>query len=190
MQNSYRIIAGNFRGRKFTFPDAIGLRPTSGRIRETVFNWLQFEINNKTVLDLFGGSGALSIESLSRGAKEVYVIEKNPVVYKQLLSNLALLETNNYTLINADALNYLANQCDKSFDLVFLDPPFSTDLLPQALSLLSSNNCLNSQSKIYIESENIINEDKLGSITGYCYNIVKHKKSGKVHYCLININKL
>ena len=190
MQNSYRIIAGNFRGRKFTFPDAIGLRPTSGRIRKTVFNWLQFEINNKTVLDLFGGSGALSIEALSRGAKEVYVIEKNPVVYKQLLSNLALLETNNYTLINADALNYLANQCDKSFDLVFLDPPFTTDLLPQALSLLSSNNCLNSQSKIYIESENIINEDKLGSITGYCYNIVKHKKSGKVHYCLINISKL
>ena len=190
MQNSYRIIAGNFWGRKFTFPDAVGLRPTSGRIRETLFNWLQFEITNKTVLDLFGGSGALSIEALSRGAKDVHVIEKNPVVYNQLISNFALLEVNNYTLANADALNYLTNQCDKSFDLVFLDPPFTRDLLPQALSLLSSNYYLNNQSKLYIESEYIINEDKLGSITGYCYNIDKQKKSGNVHYCLISLHKL
>jgi len=65
MQNSFRIISGDFRGRKFSFPEVEGLRPTSGKIRETLFNWLQFDIINKTTLDPFAGSGALSFEALS-----------------------------------------------------------------------------------------------------------------------------
>ena len=83
---------GEFRGRKFSFPDVDGLRPTPGKIRETLFNWLQFDIINKTALDPFAGSGALSLEAISRGAKEVYVIEKDREVYEQLKSNFKLLD--------------------------------------------------------------------------------------------------
>ncbi|HIM95289.1 MAG TPA: 16S rRNA (guanine(966)-N(2))-methyltransferase RsmD, partial [Gammaproteobacteria bacterium] len=75
--NTFQIIGGEYRGRKFGFPDADGLRPTSSKVRETLFNWIQFESFNKTYLDLFAGSGALSFEALSRGAKQVTTIERN-----------------------------------------------------------------------------------------------------------------
>ena len=91
MQNSFRIISGEFRGRKFSFPEVEGLRPTSGKIRETLFNWLQFDIINKTALDPFAGSGALSLEAISRGAKEVYVIEKDRKVYEKLQIQLQVV---------------------------------------------------------------------------------------------------
>lgn len=189
-KNSFRVISGNFRGRKFTFPDSAGLRPTSGKIRETLFNWLQFEISHKTVLDLYGGSGALSIEALSRGVKELQLIEQNTLVYKSLIANFNSLGINNYKLINSDAIKFISNKCNKSFDLIFLDPPFNKDLLPQSLELLARNNYLNNKSKLYIESEFIINKDKLSILDGYCYNIEKQKKTGNVHYCLVSLEKL
>ena len=92
MQNSFRIISGDFRGRKFSFPEVEGLRPTPGKIRETLFNWLQFDIINKTALDPFAGSGSLSLEAISRGAKEVYIIEKNGEVYEKLKYNFNFLD--------------------------------------------------------------------------------------------------
>ena len=186
--NSFKIIAGQFRGRKFTFPDANGLRPTTGKIRETLFNWLQFDIAEKRILDPFSGSGALSLESLSRGAKKVYSIEKNSVVFKQLQSSFALFPENKYNLVNADALSCLSQACHEPFDLVFLDPPFAKDFLPIILELISDNGYINEGSKIYIESEFKINDDNLSALSGYRYNIAKQKKSGNVHYCLINLD--
>ena len=187
--NSFRIIAGQFRGRKFTFPDANGLRPTTGKIRETLFNWLQFDIAEKSILDPFSGSGALSLESLSRGAKKVYSIEKNNLVFKYLQSSFSSFPDEKYTLVNADALNHLSQSCPDPFDLVFLDPPFAKELLPQAIKLISDNGYINQDSKIYIESEFKINDDNLRSLSGYRYNISKQKKSGNVHYCLINLSE-
>ena len=148
MQNSFRIIAGDLRGRKFSFPGVEGLRPTSGKIRETLFNWLQFNIINKTTLDPFAGSGALSLEALSRGAKEVYVIEKDRKVYEKLESNFKLLDRGHYTIINKDAMIYLATPSKRPFDLVFLDPPFKKNLLLETIEKLSNNHYINSQSQI------------------------------------------
>ena len=190
MQNSFRIISGKFRGRKFSFPDTEGLRPTPGKIRETLFNWLQFDIINKTALDPFAGSGALSLEAISRGAKEVYVIEKDREVYEQLKSNFKLLDRNQYTIINEDAMIHLAKPSKQSFDLVFLDPPFAKNLLIQTIEKLSSNNYINSQSQIYIESEYKLTEDNLSSVINYHFKINKQKKSGNVHYCLISLGAL
>jgi len=187
MQNSFRIISGDFRGRKFSFPEVEGLRPTPGKIRETLFNWLQFDIINKTALDLFAGSGALSLEAISRGAKKVYVIEKDREVYAKLKSNFKFLDSGQFTIINEDAMVHLANPCKQSFDLVFLDPPFAKNLLLQTLEKLSNNHYINSQSQIYIESEYKITEDNLSSLTNNHFKINKQKKSGNVHYCLISL---
>ena len=142
MQNSFKIISGDFRGRKFIFPEVEGLRPTPGKIRETLFNWLQFDIFNKTVLDPFAGSGALSLEAISRGAKEVYVIEKDRKVYEKLKSNFKLLDRDQYTIINEDAMIHLDKPSKQSFDLVFLDPPFEKNLLLSTIDNISKNNLL------------------------------------------------
>jgi len=187
--NSFRIIAGEFRGRKFYFPDASGLRPTTGKIRETLFNWLQFNIAGKSVLDPFTGSGALSLEALSRGAKTVCSIEKNHAVFKQLQTNFALVSSEKYTLVNGDALTHLSQASNKPFDLVFLDPPFAKEILPQVLQAISDNGYISQYSKIYIESEFQINNDNLSVLDSYHYNIDKQKKSGNVHYCLISLGE-
>ena len=188
--NSFRIIAGEFRGRKFSFPDAAGLRPTSGKIRETLFNWLQFDIAGKSILEPFTGSGALSLEAISRGAEAVYSIEQNNTVFKQLLVNFKSFPSEKFKLINDDALTHLNQVTNKSFDLVFLDPPFAKEILPQILRLIADNGYINQTSKIYIESEFQINNDNLSALNGYRYNIAKQKKSGNVHYCLINLGTL
>ena len=190
MQNSFRIISGKLRGKKFSFPDIEGLRPTSGKIRETLFNWLQFNILNKIVLDPFAGSGALSLEAISRGAKEVYVIEKDRKVYEKLKSNFKLLDRSQYTIINEDALIHLTKPSKQSFDLVFLDPPFAKNLLLETIEKLSNNHYINNQSQIYIESEYKITEDNLSSLINYHFKINKQKKSGNVHYCLIRFGIL
>ena len=190
MQNSFRIISGKFRGRKFSFPDVEGLRPTSGKIRETLFNWLQFDIINKIALDPFAGSGALSLEAISRGAKEVYVIEKDRDICEKLKSNFKLLDRGQYTIINEDAMIYLAKPSKQSFDLVFLDPPFEKNLRIQTIEKLSSNNYINNQSQIYIESEYKITEDNLSPLINNHFKISKQKKSANVHYCLISLEIL
>ena len=178
------------KGRKLSFKDADGLRPTSGKARETLFNWLQFEISDKTILDPFSGTGALGIEALSRGASKVYFIEKNSKAFKTLESNLNLLNPNQYNLINQDSFKYLEKADLLPFDLIFLDPPFNKGLLPSILSLLSRKNLINTKSKIYIESEYEMNIEFLNSNTMYKCRIVKQKKSGNVHYCLISLEEL
>ena len=190
MQNCFSIISGKFRGRKFSFPDVEGLRPTSGKIRETLFNWLQFDIINKTALDPFAGSGALSLEAISRGAKKVYVIEKDREVYAKLKSNFKFLDSGQFTIINEDAMVHLSKPSKQSFDLVFLDPPFAKNLLLQALEKLSNNHYINSQSQIYIESEYKLTEDNLSPLINSHFKISKQKKSGNVHYCLISLGTL
>jgi len=98
--NTFQIIAGDHRGRKFSFPDAQGLRPTQGKVRETLFNWIQFEAHNKTYLDLFSGSGALSFEALSRGAKQVVSVEKDLKAFQSLEKNRKLLKSDKIHLFN------------------------------------------------------------------------------------------
>ena len=87
VNNTFQIISGEYRGRKFSFPDVTGLRPTPGKVRETLFNWIQFESFDKTYLDLFAGSGALSFEALSRGAKQVVSVEKDFNAFQSLEKN-------------------------------------------------------------------------------------------------------
>ncbi|MBL4712347.1 MAG: 16S rRNA (guanine(966)-N(2))-methyltransferase RsmD [Gammaproteobacteria bacterium] len=147
-----RIIAGKWRGRKISFNDAEGLRPTTDRIRETVFNWLQPYIQKSHCLDAFAGSGVLGFEALSRGAENVVFIEKTIETVKRLKENVTQLDVKSASIYHADTLNWLRSQSiHERFDLVFLDPPFHSDLLSKTSVLLNSSGCLTEDAIIYVE---------------------------------------
>jgi len=148
---------------------------------------LQFDIADKTIIDPFAGSGALSLEAISRGAKKVCLIEKNRKVFKNLESSFKLLDNFQYQLNNSDSIIFLNKQNDNPFDLVFLDPPFNQNLIPLVLELLSKKNYLHNESQIYIESESEITPIILKNHLEYSCRIKKQKKSGNVHYCLISL---
>lgn len=148
-----RIIGGDWRGRKLPVLTQNGLRPTSDRVRETLFNWLQFEIPGATCLDAFSGSGALGFEALSRGASQVVMIEKHGSIAKQLQANADLLKATNAKIVNADSLSWLAQAPAQTFDMVFVDPPFGLGLVEPTLQRLFEHNWLNHQAWLYIEQE-------------------------------------
>lgn len=147
-QNQLRIIGGQWRSRRLKFLDIDGCRPTLSRVRETLFNWLQFDIEGAEVLDAFAGSGALGFEALSRGARSVVFIEKHAKAAFQLKSNLEQLSEENAQVWAADALEWIV-QNPKNFDLVLLDPPFNKGLLQPAMDALT----LLPGAKVYVEYE-------------------------------------
>lgn len=150
--NQVRIIAGQWRGRKLAFPDSAGLRPTSDRIRETLFNWLAPVLPGASCLDLFAGSGALGFEAASRGAASVVLVDRDAVVVRALRENRQRLSAETIQVIQQDAGNYLAGP-PRPFDVVFLDPPFAqADQLRRAVQGLSRRGWLKPEARIYLES--------------------------------------
>ncbi len=153
-----RIIAGKHRGRKLPVLMSDGLRPTTDRVKETVFNWLMPYINQSLCLDCFAGAGSLGFEALSRGAKKVTMIELDKNAARQLQHNKTLLNASNTDIHQTSALSFLATPPTTKFDIVFIDPPFRKGLAAQTIELLE-NNWLANSSLIYIELEN--ENDKL-----------------------------
>ena len=152
--NSIRIIGGRFRGRRLHFPNATGLRPTADRLRETLFNWLQFEIEGARCLDLFAGSGALGLEALSRGAAFVRFVDQAPAVVRQLRENLGLLGVDEQAeVVRGNAARLLRGRPETPFDLVFLDPPYVLRTLPKLCDLLEENGWLADTAWVYLEQE-------------------------------------
>lgn len=147
-----RIIGGQWRGRKLPVPDSAGLRPTTDRVRETLFNWLAADIQQAKCLDCFAGSGALGLEALSRHAASATLLELERPVAQQLEKNLATLGSKNGRVVNTNTLQFLA-QKGEAHHLVFIDPPFRKGLLEQTLTLLESNGWLSEEALIYVESE-------------------------------------
>jgi len=154
--NLLRIIGGKFRGRKLSFADLPGLRPTGDRLRETLFNWLNPYMPGSRCLDLYTGSGALALESLSRDASEVTALDRMPQVISTLQSQVVLLQSAepnlHLDLHNANAINWLSQPPSMPYDIVFVDPPFGLNLWQQSIDLLVKNNWLNKGAAIYIES--------------------------------------
>lgn len=134
---SVRIIAGQLRGSKLPVPDRPGLRPTSDRVRETLFNWLQPVLRGARVLDLFAGTGALGFEAASRGAAEVVLVERDPGLAAGLREQAARLRVEDLRVEAADALAWLGRPATTRFDLVFLDPPFEAGLWQAAAAALA-----------------------------------------------------
>ena len=174
-----RIIGGRWRSRTLPVIDQQGLRPTPDRIRETLFNWLQAQIPGAHCLDLFAGSGALGFEAASRGAATVLMLEKQPDVCALLKKNIQLLQADNVQLQQQDALSWLAKS-SVAYDVVFVDPPYNSDLLAQSCVLLEQNNHLADTAYIYLESAS--NQDLPDLPQNW--QIIRGKKAGQVGYYL------
>jgi len=148
-----RIIGGQWRGRKLPVPDSVGLRPTTDRVRETLFNWLAPDIQQARCLDCFAGSGALGLEALSRYAGSATLLELEKPVAQQLTQNLQTLKASNAQVVQTNTLSWLAQPGGEPYQIVFIDPPFRKGLLEQTLQLLESNHWLADEALIYVESE-------------------------------------
>jgi 16S rRNA (guanine966-N2)-methyltransferase len=145
-----RIIAGKWRGSKLPVMDAPGLRPSSDRVRETLFNWLQPHMAGSRVLDLFAGTGALGFEAASRGALAVTMIERDAMLVQALQASANKLNADSIHIQSVDALLWLDQTPKQLFDVVFIDPPFGKDLWQQAIT--KSIPHLASNAWIYVES--------------------------------------
>jgi len=147
-----RIIGGTWRGRRLRFPASAALRPTPDRVRETLFNWLGGRVVGARCLDLFAGSGALGLEALSRGAARVLFIEHQPAAARELAKLVVEWGAREAGEVRRDdALRFL-NGPAEPFDLVFLDPPFDTDLASRAAVRLEAGGWLADRALIYLES--------------------------------------
>jgi len=180
--NRLRIIGGQWRSRLLPFPDVEGLRPTTDRVRETLFNWLQPNLPGAKVLDVFAGSGALGLEALSREAAQVDFIEFNQKAAKQLQENFKTLNTRNAELLKGDALSILPT-LSSSYDVVFLDPPFGKGFLPKCINSLEENELVKTYSWVYIESEDALTELNIPNH----WRLHREKKAGQVMLRLFEV---
>lgn len=179
-QNSVRLIAGRWRGRKVRFPDGEGLRPTPSRVRETLFNWLMHAVRDARVLDLYAGSGALAFEALSRGAREAVLVDASAQVCAQLKQELAALTGASGRILREDAARFLARTPDAPFDIVFLDPPFHRNLLPACMQALETQGFLAPGAHVYVESESA---PAAGSVPAN-WQLHRQQEAGQVCYSL------
>ncbi|PRB79006.1 16S rRNA (guanine(966)-N(2))-methyltransferase RsmD [Pseudomonas sp. MYb185] len=179
-QSQLRIIAGEWRSRRFSFTEQPGLRPTPDRVRETLFNWLSAYIEGARCLDLFAGSGALTLEALSRGAATALSCDLSREVVETLRGHLQTLQCERGEVRQQDALSLLASSPETPFDVVFLDPPFHQDLLIPACTALEANGWLSTDALIYTESETA--PDRLPHPPNW--QLHRQKKAGQVWYSL------
>lgn len=176
-----RIVAGKWRSRLLPIADVSGLRPTSERIRETLFNWLASTIEGSRCLDLFAGSGALGFEALSRGASEVVLVENSVRAAKVLEESAATLEASGARICRADAIDYLHGKA-APFDIVFLDPPFEEDLNRDLCRLLDERGWLKPGARIYLEQDRNRQLPELPA----GWTILREKTAGQVRYALVS----
>lgn len=182
-RNSLRIVGGGWRGRRVHFPDSPGLRPTPDRVRETLFNWLQFSIAGARCLDLFAGSGALGLEALSRGAREAVFVDESAAVAQSLREELERLGgVPRARVLQMSAARYLGTP-PEAFDLVFLDPPFGQNALAEPVELLDAGGWIQPGGWVYLECERQAGAPDLPP----GWDLVKSKSAGEVGYHLARV---
>lgn len=173
--SSLRIIGGQWKRRTISFIAVEDLRPTPDRVRETLFNWLQFEIQGQRCLDAFAGSGALGLEALSRGAAECVFMEKHSSQAKQLQQTLIDLGKPTPVLVGDTLL--LLSQQKTAFDVVFLDPPYSLNFWQPVCDILVNQQLIHAESWIYIEADRDWSDLGLSND----WQAVKSTRAGSVH---------
>lgn len=183
-----RIIAGKWRGRKLTVKNLEGLRPTTDRVKETVFNWLAPSLHQAKCLDVFAGSGSLGLEALSRNAGHVTFLELDKIAATQIKQHISMLEIDNATLYNIDSLLHLSRPLppqQQPFELVFIDPPFRKELVNDVIHHLEHNGWLAENALVYIEAEKEFNTLEIP----LNWKILKEKHAGQVSFRLYQREK-
>ena len=180
-----RIVAGNWRSRLLDIADVEGLRPTSERVRETLFNWLAPRIHGARCLDLFAGTGALGLEALSRGARSALFVERSAVAARQLRKNIDLLDAEGARVCQMNASDYLQEEKSDRFDIVFLDPPFAEDLLSETCRLLAERGLLAEKAVVYLE---LARDQDMPTLPDG-WQVRKDKTAGNVRYALVDTGR-
>ncbi len=169
-----RVISGSARGRKLIAPPGLDTRPTTDRVKESVFNIISPYLPAKSVLDLFSGSGAMGVEALSRGSEHAVFVECNKSAFEVTRQNIELARvTDRAEVIFGDSLAYL-DRAKSQFDIIFLDPPYNTGLLSGAIKKIAEKNLLSEGGIIVAESEHLGEEPD-----GSHFDIIKRTKYGK-----------
>lgn len=181
MKNNLRISGGNLRGKKIPFEFKDSLRPTSSKLKEILFNWVQFEIHDCICLDLFAGSGSLGIEAISRGSPKVIFVELNKKNYLSLSTNIKNLGIKDKCKIFfKDAFSWIKNYDLSEIDIIFLDPPFNKGYEIKILNQLLKKTNLKSSCKIYLEYSKY-NDLEIPKE----FNVIKQKDVGDVKALLL-----
>ncbi len=182
-RNFVRIIGGGWRGRRVGFPDLPELRPTPDRVRETLFNWLQQDIVDTRCLDLFAGSGALGLEALSRGAREVVFVEQAQAAARALQAELERLGGSaRARVMELGAARFLRTP-GEPFDGVFLDPPFGQGAFREYLPLLDAGRWVKTGGWVYLENERAAGVPALPPH----WQLLKSKSAGEVGFHLARV---
>ena len=176
-----RIVAGNWRSRLLEIADVPGLRPTSERIRETLFNWLAPRIHGARCLDLFAGTGALGLEALSRGARRAVFVERSSRAVEVLNRNIKTLQADAALVLQTDAWDFLTGEGAGQFDIVFLDPPFDDEMLDDLCRLIAERRLLATDAYVYVEQDRSRPEPDLPE----GWRVLKNKTAGNVRYMLV-----
>lgn len=181
-----RIISGKARGRKILSPESMETRPTLDRIKESIFNIIQNKTPDAVACDIFSGTGSLGLETASRWAKRVYLVDKSPRAYKNLQANVENLKFQDVcTTLNMDAYDALREfkRRGEVFDLIFIDPPYAKEMIPPAMEIIHELDLLkedgiivtkiDSSEEIYEGYENIklYDKRKYGNTTVIFYRI-------------------
>lgn len=177
-----RIVAGKWRGRRLPVPALPGLRPTSERIRETLFNWLAPRIEGARCLDLYAGTGALGFEALSRGAAEVLFVDTSETAVRALADSARLLAAAGAAIHAGDAVQFLQKAEARQRDIVFLDPPFGDARLEELCRLLVARPWLAPGAAVYLEQDR-----KAGALDfPDGWRTAREKCAGNVRYMLVS----
>lgn len=176
-----RIVSGKYKGKKIAGYDLLGTRPTMDRVKESLFAMLQPILTDSICLDLFAGSGNLGFEALSQGAKEVVLVDKNYQALQVMKKNAALLQIEEkISFYQGDFKKILAQLQGRKFTLIFLDPPYETDYIDQALTLIHTYQLLTDQGWIVLESND---PSKVEPPPGY--ELIKYRKYGDKYISII-----
>ena len=180
-----RIIGGIWKRTRLPVADRPGLRPTPDRVRETVFNWLGQSLDGWRCVDAFAGSGALGFEAASRGAAEVVLVERDAALVASLNAVRQRLGAQNVRVERGDAVQWLARAAARSVDLVFLDPPFDSDLLAPALAAAAP--IVGDGGLVYVEAPAPVDADAAAAL-GFAPH--RDARAGAVHYQLLRRSAL
>lgn len=179
------ITAGEFKGRKVKTVQSNDVRPTSSKVRESIFNMIQSSITDSVMLDLFAGSGIMGLEAISRGSKRVVYVEKNPKVASIIKQNIDTFPID-AQLIVADALKALTRFQEAEFDIVFVDPPYKAGLFIPVLQMIFDKKILKDDGIVVIEHASDDNfDDQIAQIG---YRILKDRKYGDTSIRVISYN--